>query len=74
MERRDRRGRRIGYNWWRDFVVSSWFSMDQVWLARREEYAFGYKTEEREFAETNPRPTLKVVMVTNRFRHLEETE
>lgn len=69
MERLDKRGRRIGYNWWREFIVGSWSDANQLWLSKRENEAIGYKTEEREFAESNPRPTLKFFMVSNRFKH-----
>lgn len=72
MARLDKRGRRIGYNWWREHVVSLWSGMDELWRAQREETAMGYKTEMMEFARDHPRPTLKKVLIQCRFRHLIE--
>lgn len=63
--RRDRLGRRIGYNWWREFIVSHWFAADQAWQLAREAEAIGYATEEAEYAQEHPRPTLKAFMVQN---------
>lgn len=60
--RRDKLGRRIGYNWWREMIVETWFLADHVWQLEREEVAIGYATEEREYAELHPRPTLKRFM------------
>lgn len=74
MERLDKRGRRIGFNWWREHIVGSWSGANELWLATREDVAIGYKTEEREFAELNPRPTLKHFMITMAFKHLIESE
>lgn len=70
MERRDKRGRRIGLNWWRSHIVDLWFGMDEIWRAKREEVAIGYRTEELEFARDHPRPTLKMIMIQCRFKHL----
>lgn len=64
--RRDKRGRRIGYNWWREYNTELWFAADQAWLMRREEAAIGYATEEAEFAAENPRPTLKHMLLNNK--------
>lgn len=63
MERRDKRGRKIGQNWWRDHIVDSWFCAWYAWWLVREDTAMGYKTEEREFAENHPQPTLKSFMI-----------
>lgn len=63
--RRDKRGRRIGRNWWREFIVSHWFAADSAWQLDREATAIGYATEEAEYAAEHPRPTLKAFMVEN---------
>jgi hypothetical protein len=62
--RRDKRGRRIGHNWWRELIVSSWSAADHAWWLHREAVAIGYETEEAEFAAEYPRPTLKAFMVS----------
>ena len=31
MERRDKRGRRIGYNWWREFVMAAYSPAREAW-------------------------------------------
>ncbi len=61
--RLNKRGHKIGHNWWREHIVSHWFSADHAWWLARESVALGYETEEREYAEENPRPTLKKFMV-----------
>lgn len=71
-ERRDKRGRRIGYNWWRNHIVDMWFGMDEDWRAAREEVCIGYRTEELEYARDHPRPTLKKIMIQCAFKHLAE--
>ena len=63
MERRDRRGRRIGYNWWREWIVSEWFDADQAWWSQCEAVAYGYQTEITEYKKSHPRPTLKSFMI-----------
>ena len=63
MERRDKRGRKIGNNWWRNFIVESWLCAHHMWWIARENIALGYKTEERDFEERNPQPTLKQFMI-----------
>jgi hypothetical protein len=60
--RRDRLGRRIGRNLWREYIVGEWSSADHAWWLHREAVAIGYETEQREFAEANPRPTLRAFM------------
>lgn len=63
LERRDRRGRRIGANWWREWIVSEWFLAHHAWEQAAEYVSCGYATELREYTETHPRPTLKEFMV-----------
>lgn len=64
--RRDKNGRRVGYNWWREFNVEAFRCADHAWWLAREEICYGYETEEREFLETHPRPTLKQLLISNR--------
>jgi len=72
MERRDKKGRRIGRNWWREYIVESWFCAHRAWWLARESVAMGYKTEEREYAEKHPQPTLKSFMIALADRYREE--
>lgn len=62
-ERRDRRGRRIGRNWWRELICDSWRAADHAWWLLCEEQAIGYASEEADFRAEHPRPTLKAFMV-----------
>lgn len=62
---RDKRGRRIGRNWWRELNVDSWRHADHAWWLDREATALGYATEKREYAEAHPRPTLKGFLISN---------
>lgn len=64
-ERRDKRGRRIGYNWWREYNCDLLFDATQVWERQCEEVALGYKTETAEYAASHPRPNLKAFLVAN---------
>lgn len=50
-------------HWWRELVVDTWWCADQAWWLDREAVAIGYETEMKEYAEMNPRPTLKATMV-----------
>lgn len=63
MVRRDRRGRKIGYNWWREMIVDLWFNANAAWERDLESSALGYETEELEYKLDHPRPTLKGFMV-----------
>lgn len=47
-----------GRHWWREMVTDAWRSANAAWEAQREAVAIGYDTEEREFQEAHPRPTL----------------
>jgi len=64
-ERRDKRGRRIGHNWWREFITAEFYAADHAWWLERERVALGYTTEMREFAASHPRPTLKGFMLAH---------
>ena len=48
----------LGHHWWREMVTDAWRCADEAWRARCEAVAIGYATEEREFAQQHPRPTL----------------
>jgi len=61
--RRDRLGRRIGRNWWRDLICDQFYAADHAWWLAREATALGYATEEAEYADQHPRPTLKGFML-----------
>lgn len=63
--RTDKRGRRIGYNWWRDYNCSMLLDATLVWERKCEEVAIGYDTEIAEFTQQNPRPNLKDFLVRN---------
>jgi len=71
MERRDKRGRRIGRNWWREWIVDQLYCADHAWWLKREEEAIGYETEMKIFAEGNPRPTLKAFLIGHAGMHRE---
>lgn len=61
--RRDKRGRRIGRNWWRELVVSTWRSAYDAWQVEAERVAVGYATELADFKRSHPTPTLKATMI-----------
>lgn len=58
MIRRDRLGRRIGRNRWREYVTDSWRCADHAWWLEAEATAIGYATELEEFRQEHPRPQL----------------
>ena len=62
----------MGHNWWREHVVGVWSALDEAWRARCEDVAMGYATEVREFRETYPRPTFKIVLIQQRFKYMIE--
>lgn len=66
MERRDKRGRRIGRNWWRTYNCDLLLDATLVWERQCEEIAIGYETEVAEYAEQHPRPTLKAYLIANK--------
>ena len=61
--RRDSLGRRIGRNWWREFVMDHLRSADHAWWLQAEEVALGYATELAEYRQAHPRPQLKAFLV-----------
>lgn len=63
--RTDKRGRRIGYNWWREYNCDLLLDASLTWERGCEELALGYKIETAEYAASVPRPTLKAFLVAN---------
>lgn len=64
--RRDSLGRRIGYNWWREYNNELFFLATAVWEEQCEAVALGHATETAEFQQSNPRPTLKSLLLANK--------
>lgn len=65
-ERRDSRGRRIGYNWWRSLNCDLLLDATLAWERGAEGATSGYDTELREYAAKHPRPTLKEFLIRNK--------
>ena len=66
MDRRDKRGRRIGYNWWREMNMDLLYAAAAAWERGCEAVALGYDTETAEYAAEHPRPTLKQMLLGNK--------
>lgn len=66
MERIDKRGRRIGYNWWREYNCTILLDATLAWERQREKVAIGYQTEEAEYAQQHPMPNLKQYLLANK--------
>lgn len=66
VTRRDKRGRRIGYNWWREYNCDLLLDATLDWERRRDEVCVGYETEEREYRAANPVPNLKAFLLANK--------
>lgn len=64
--RRDKRGRRIGHNWWREMNCDLLFNAAAAWERTCEEIAIGYATEIEEYAQDHPRPNLKDFLIRNK--------
>ncbi len=64
MARRDRRGRRIGYNWWREYNCGLLLDARHAREAQREN-GEGLQMEDEEFAARYPVPTLKAFLIEN---------
>ena len=81
--RRDRRGRRIGYNWWREYNLDILRNAETVWEALKEsgeaimttsiagaEFTTGYyQLTDAEYRQIRPRPTLKELLIGNKGMH-----
>lgn len=65
MSRRDSAGRKIGFNWWREYNNQLLFIATAVWEAEAEAVTLGYETEMREYEVEHPRPTLKEFLTGN---------
>ena len=63
MTRRDRLGRRIGRNWWREYVCQLLRDDTDAWEQRAEAEALGYPTEIAEYKIDHPMPQLKDYLV-----------
>ncbi len=61
--RRDRLGRRIGHNAWREYVLDAYRPARQAWWERMEAATAEYATELAEWTADNPGPTLKGFLV-----------
>lgn len=63
--RRDKRGRRIGENWWREFIMgvynAAWLAVDEA----RENYDrdTGQMEEDADFYAVHPQPRLKDFLI-----------
>lgn len=77
--RRDKRGRRIGYNWWRVYNCEALAAAEAAWQSRREsgepintdavagasyDTAY-YQLTEAEYRALHPRPNLKDFLLQN---------
>lgn len=60
--RRDRLGRRIGHNAWREWIVEAWLLADHAWFLAAEAETLGYSTELDEYRAEHPRPNLGAFM------------
>ncbi len=64
MARRDKRGRRIGHNWWRVYNCTLLLDARHAREALRENGG-GLQMEDDEFALAYPQPTLKAFLIAN---------
>lgn len=72
MPPRDKRGRLIGFNWWREMNMEIFTHATDAWERECEAVAIGYDTEIREYAEQHPRPNLKQILLANKGYAREE--
>lgn len=63
MTRRDKLGRRIGRNWWREFIMGHLTAARQAWDLEAEAQSNGWATELAEFRQLHPMPQLRVFLV-----------
>jgi hypothetical protein len=61
--RRDKLGRRIGRNWWREFIMDHLTCAAHAWELNAEAACNGWSTELSEYASLHPRPQLKVFLI-----------
>lgn len=62
--RRDRLGRRIGRNWWRETIVDTLRCADHAWYLEAEAFSVGHQAELDEFRQLKPRPQLKAYLLS----------
>lgn len=74
LDRLDKRGRKIGHNWWRTYNCDLLYHATNVWEERCEEVAIGYATEMEEFMAEHPRPTLKEFLIANKGMNQQKEE
>lgn len=80
MESRDRLGRMVGRNWWREYICDLLWCDETAWQSLREsgdpihtsaipgatyDTAY-YQLTEAEYRRINPRPTLKAYLIANK--------
>lgn len=68
-DRRDKLGRRIGYNWWREFIWGEWRCAYDAWHLAMDEESIGYETERREYRHNNPSPKFKDFLIAHAGQH-----
>lgn len=68
-ERRDKLGRRIGYNWWREFIWTEWRCAYDAWYMGMHEASLLYESEAREYRHNNPSPKFKDFLIEHAGRH-----
>lgn len=66
MPRLDSRGRRIGRNWWREYVMGLLRDDTDHWLAQAEATALGYPTELAEYRAEHPMPQLRDYLIARK--------
>lgn len=64
--RLDKRGRKIGRNWWREYNCSILLDAELTWQSQCEAECMDYATEIREYKMLHPRPTLKAFLLANK--------
>lgn len=66
MTRCDKRGRRIGHNWWREMIMEQFRSQ---WHDRDEREGDNHQMEPDEFNAAFPKPRLKDLLIGNAGMH-----
>lgn len=69
-ERRDKLGRRIGYNWWREYITGLWRDAYDAWYMTMHEETLLYETEMREYRAQNPSPKFKDFLITHKGQYV----
>lgn len=71
--RRDRLGRRIGRNWWREYITGEWRDAYDAWHLIMSDVCLGYAEEEREYRYNNPSPKFKDFLIQHAGQHSQPT-